>query len=74
MQRLSRILIIAGIFASFSPFSSAATITGIVKGPDGAPFEGGFVEAQNSRTHMTFIALSNSQGRYSVERIPAGPY
>ena len=52
----------------------AATISGTVKGPDGAPFQGSFVEAQNTRTKMTVIVLSNTQGRYRIDKLPAGEY
>jgi virginiamycin B lyase len=52
----------------------AATITGTVKGPDGAPFEGAFVQAQNTKTRMWLIVLTDSQGRYRVEKVPAGDY
>ena len=38
--------------------SHAATVTGTVKGPDGAPFKGAFVEAQNSATKITVNVLS----------------
>jgi len=68
--------LLAAIF-SFVLLGSAcysATITGTVKGPDGAAFQGAFVQAQNAQTHMTFMALSDSQGRYRVENVPAGDY
>ena len=58
----------------FSSACFAATLTGTVKGPDGAPFEGAFVQAQNSKTRMSFIVLSDSQGLYRVEKLPAGEY
>ena len=51
-----------------------ATVTGTVKGPDGAPFQGAFVEAQNTKTKMTLIVLSDSQGHYRIEKLPAGDY
>jgi len=56
------------------PAGYAATITGTVKGPDGAPVEGVFVQAQNTKTRMWFIVLTDSQGRYRVEKVPAGDY
>jgi virginiamycin B lyase len=74
MHWLNKILKLASIFAFLSSLSSAATIRGIVKGPDGMPFENGFIQVQNAHTKMTFIALSNFQGRYSIETIPAGQY
>jgi virginiamycin B lyase len=52
----------------------AATVTGTVKDPKGAPFAGAFVQAQNIKTHVTFMALSDVQGRYRVENIPPGDY
>ena len=54
--------------------SSAATVTGTVKDPSGAPFQGAFVKAQNLKTKMTFIVLSDSRGRYRIEKLPAGDY
>jgi len=55
-------------------FSYGATVTGTVKGPDGAPFEGAFVQAQNVKTKILVSVLSDRQGRYRVENLPAGEY
>jgi len=52
----------------------SATVTGTVKAPDGSAFQGAFVEAQNTQTRMTYIALSDSQGHYRVENVPGGDY
>jgi len=52
----------------------AATITGTVKGVDGAPFQGAFVEAQSTKTRITVIVLSDSRGQYRIEKLPAGDY
>jgi len=52
----------------------SATIAGTVRGPDGAALQAVFVEAQNAQTHITYIALSDSQGHYRVENVPAGDY
>jgi len=51
-----------------------ATISGAVKGETGAPFQGAFVEAQNAKSKISVIVLSNSQGRYRIENLPAGDY
>src|SRR4030081_1116627 len=69
-----RFLALIGLAVFFSSACYAATITGTVKGPDGAPFEGAFVQAQNTKTRMAFIVLTDSQGRYRVEKVPAGEY
>jgi virginiamycin B lyase len=54
--------------------ASAATITGTVTGPDGAPFRGAFVQARNAASHITVSVLSNAQGHYQVPDLPAGDY
>ncbi len=38
------------------------------------PREGVFVEAHNDKTHMSFMVLSDRQGRYRIEKLPAGEY
>jgi len=53
---------------------AAGTISGTVKGPDGAAFEGAFVGAQNSKTRITVSALSDKQGHYQIQNLPDGDY
>jgi virginiamycin B lyase len=52
----------------------AATIAGTVTAPDGAPFRGAFVQAQNTATKIMVSVLSSNQGRYKIENLPAGQY
>jgi virginiamycin B lyase len=59
-------------FLAASCFS--ATVSGTLKGPDGEPVEGAFVQAQNTKTKISYFALSDHQGRYRVEKLPAGEY
>src|SRR5215813_9427363 len=54
--------------------AGAATITGMVKAPDGAPFKGAFVQARNEKTKIMVSVLTDQQGRYRVENLPAGDY
>jgi virginiamycin B lyase len=51
-----------------------ATVTGSVTGPDGKPFMGAFVVAENAQNKMTVNVLSDQQGRYHIERLPAATY
>ena len=48
------------------------TISGTVKNSTGAPFRGAFVRVRNVKTTMTFNVLSDTQGRYRVQNVPAG--
>ncbi len=57
-----------------STTADAATIAGTVKGPDGQPFRAAFVQARNAAMKMTVSVLSDNQGRYFVENLPAGDY
>ncbi len=55
----------------FSVPGFAATVAGTVKGPDGAPFEGAFVQAVNSKTRISVSeALLASRGATGVETRP----
>src|SRR5262245_60409874 len=51
-----------------------ATVAGAVTGPDGHAFKGAFVQAQNTGTRMTFSVLSDKDGRYRIDQLPAGIY
>jgi virginiamycin B lyase len=65
------ILIAASLSA---PCADAATIMGTVKGPDGAPFRGAFVQARHAALKMTVSVLTDNQGRYVAENLPEGDY
>src|SRR6185312_15524035 len=74
MVLLSRVAALASLIAFLGGASFGATISGTVKGETGAPFQGAFVEAQNAKSKITVIVLSNSQGRYHIENLAAGDY
>jgi virginiamycin B lyase len=76
-MRLFKFMTIFGLAASFAfiaPLAHCAAVTGTVKGPDGTPFKGAFVEAQNKKTRITVNVLSDKDGRYHVDNLPAGDY
>ena len=52
----------------------AASITGTVTGPDGAPLRAAFVQARHGKLKMTVSVLTDKAGRYVVENLPAGDY
>ena len=74
MHSPAKFLPVATLLFLAASSAHAATITGAVKGADGAPFQGAFVEAQNTKSRITTIVLSDSQGRYRIEKLPAGDY
>jgi hypothetical protein len=54
--------------------ANAATIAGTVTGPDGKGFRGAFVQAKNLKTKIMVSVLSDNQGKYAIENLPAGDY
>src|ERR1019366_10110862 len=74
MRSQCKLVALLSLVVFLGPLCFGATITGTVKGPDGAPVEVAFVQAQNTKTRMTFMVLSDNQGRYRVEKLPAGEY
>jgi hypothetical protein len=74
MYRVQKIsgLLAATIF--LAALAHGATIGGTVKGPDGAPFKGAFVSAQNTKTKITVNVLSHKDGAYRLDDLPAGEY
>ena len=50
-----------------SAVGQAAMLSGTVKGSDGAPLKGVFVQAQNKKTGITTMVLSGADGHYRLE-------
>jgi virginiamycin B lyase len=71
---MQRILGLLSAVVFSTSFAYGATITGSVKGPDGAPFKGAFVQAQNTKTRITVNVLSQKDGKYSFDDLPGGEY
>ena len=74
MRAQRKILALISLTVSLGTACYGATITGTVNGVDGAPFQGAFIEAQNAKTKITVIVLSDSQGRYRIPDLAAGDY
>jgi virginiamycin B lyase len=74
MRVQTKVLARLSVIFFLSSVCYGATITGTVKGADGASFQGAFVEAQNAKTRITVIVLSDSQGRYRIPDLAAGEY
>jgi virginiamycin B lyase len=74
MQARTKVLTLLSLIALLGSASYAATIAGTVRGVDGAPFQGAFVQAQNSKTKINVIVLSDRQGRYRIPDLAAGDY
>lgn len=74
MRRVSKGLGFLALTLVSTSLAHGATVTGTVTGPDGAPFRGAFVQAQDANTRIMVSVLSDSMGRYRIENLPPGPY
>ena len=74
MKFQAKSLALLGLAFTFAASGFAGTISGTVKSPDGAPLEGAFVQTQNTKTKISYYVLSDRQGHYRVEKLPAGEY
>ena len=70
----SCVLVALAVTVTAASTAFGATIAGTVKGPDGAPFMGAFVIAENTQNKMTVNVLSDKQGRYHIANLPAATY
>ncbi len=74
MRLQTRRLPLLSLMIFFIPACYGGTITGTVKGTEGVPFQGAFVEAQNTKSRITVMVLSDSHGHYRIEKLPPGEY
>src|ERR1700736_3765408 len=59
--KLRNILDLVSAIVISASFAYAATISGTVTGPDGAPFRAAFVQARNAKTKITVMVLSDNK-------------
>src|SRR5216117_3021213 len=52
----------------------SGVLQGVIKDASGAPVSGAFVKMKNAERHLTFMVISQAQGRYSVNSLPSGKY
>jgi virginiamycin B lyase len=73
-MRLEKALVSLPLTVALASTALGATITGTVQGPDGKPFMGAFVVAENPQTKMSVSVLSDAQGHYRINHLPAASY
>jgi virginiamycin B lyase len=52
----------------------AGSLLGVVKSSAGEPVSGAFVKLKNADKRLTFLVISQAQGRYSANNLPSGRY
>ncbi len=74
MKRAPLLALLGVLLVAPGHASPGGDISGTVKGEDGAPFRAAFVRAQNAKTKMTMMVLTDNQGQYRTDNLPAGTY
>jgi virginiamycin B lyase len=74
MKSLGPILGLLILFGSSSYGAPGGILSGAVKGPDGRPFKGAFIRAQNEKSKITVDVLTDRQGEYRIQDLPPGEY
>src|ERR1700693_4430663 len=49
-------------------------LQGVVKNASGQPVSGAFVKLKNAERRLTFMVISQAQGRYVAANLPSGRY
>src|SRR5690242_8243935 len=66
------------LVATACPAASAqdtvGTLTGVITNAAGAPVAGAFVQMKNVERRLNFMVITQEQGKYSSNRLPAGKY
>lgn len=73
MKKVLSALVVA-LFACVAHAAPGGTISGSIKGPDGAPFKAGFVAAKSLKTRATMYVLSDARGHYLTDTLAPGAY
>src|SRR3972149_6615153 len=50
------------------------TVEGVVKSSAGRPLPGAFVKLKNAQRRLTFLVITQEQGRYTAADLPPGTY
>jgi virginiamycin B lyase len=72
-------VVLATVVVLACGFSAAAAeytgvVQGVVKNSSGAPVAGAFVKLKNADRRLTFMVISQDQGRYQANHLPPGSY
>ena len=71
------VVLILAVLAVACPYPVRAqdrtgSLQGVVKDSSGAPVSGAFVKMKNAERRLTFMIISQAQGRYSLSNLPTG--
>jgi len=54
--------------------STVGTLTGVITDAAGSAVAGAFVQMRNAERRLNFMVITQEQGKYSIDKLPAGKY
>src|SRR5215470_10843417 len=67
-------LALAATVCSAASAQDVGTLTGVITDAAGAPVAGAFVQMKNAERRLNFMVITQEQGKYANNRLPAGKY
>src|SRR5215831_3228744 len=67
-------LALTAAVCSAASAQEVGTLTGVITDAKGAPVAGAFVQMKNAERRLNFMVITQEQGKYSSNRLPAGKY
>ncbi|OFW43612.1 MAG: hypothetical protein A3J28_09660 [Acidobacteria bacterium RIFCSPLOWO2_12_FULL_60_22] len=71
------VIVTMGVLACTESLRAAddrGTVEGVVKSSAGRPLPGAFVKLKNAQRRLTFLVITQEQGRYTAADLPPGTY
>jgi Carboxypeptidase regulatory-like domain len=53
---------------------AGGTLTGVITDAAGSAVPGAFVQMKNAERRLNFMVITQEQGKYSIDKLPAGKY
>src|SRR5262245_35880482 len=64
----------ATVCSAASAQDAVGTLTGVITDAAGAPVAGAFVQMKNAERRLSFMVITQEQGKFANGRLPAGKY
>jgi streptogramin lyase len=71
---LAALALAATVCSAASAQDAVGTLTGVITDAAGAPVAGAFVQMKNAERRLSFMVITQEQGKFTNGRLPAGKY
>ncbi len=71
---VAAVVALVGARSMFGQQTMQGSLQGVVKNASGTTVSGAFVKLKNDERRLTFMVITQAQGRYTVKNLPPGKY